>query len=103
MGKGKLEKGETRTSRIQSVNIDTQVNGFRRPDSVPDFLDYSRCSYYVNFPRLYDFKSTVAIVFVIGGAGECCADAGVDVTVVGEEAFLGGVEEIGAVVYAGLF
>ncbi len=56
----------------------------------------------VDGARLDDLEAAIAVVLVVGGAGEGGADAGVDVAVVGEEAFLAGVVEVGAVVDAGL-
>ncbi len=56
----------------------------------------------VDGARLDDLEAAVAVVLVVGGAGERGADAGVDVAVVGEEAFLAGVVEVRAVVDAGL-
>lgn len=56
----------------------------------------------VDFPRFDDFEAAVAVVVVVAEAREGGADAGVDVGVVGEEAFGVGVVEVGAVIDGGL-
>ena len=56
----------------------------------------------VDVARLDAREAAVAVVVVVREAGEGGADAGVDVGVVGEEALLGGVVEVGAVVDGGL-
>jgi hypothetical protein len=91
------------TSRIQGIDIDAQVDGVLQPNPLPDLLDDSISADLVNLPRLDDLETAVAVVLVVRRAGKGGADTGVDVGVVFEEAFLRGVEEIGAVVDAGLF
>ena len=48
-------------------------------------------------------ETAVAVVIIVRGAGQGGADTGVDVGVVCEKPFLCGMEEVGAVVDAGLF
>ena len=91
------------TSRIKSVNVDTQIHGLLRAYPVLDLLDNAIDANLVDFACLDNLKAAVAVVFVVGRARQRGPDAGVDVGVVGEQAFLCGVEEVGAVVYAGLF
>jgi hypothetical protein len=91
------------TSRIKSIDIDTQIHRLLRSDPVLDLLDDAISTDLVDLTCLDDLETAVAVVLIVRGAGERRADAGVDVGVVGQEAFLCGVEEIGAVVYAGLF
>ena len=91
------------TSRIQSINIDTQIHRILGTNAVPDPLDNTISADLVNLARLDDFEATVAVVLIIGGTGKGRADAGVDVGVVFQKTFLRGMEEIGAVVDAGLF
>lgn len=52
----------------------------------------------VDFARLDDFKAAVAVVVVVGRAGQSRTDAGVDVGVVGQQAFGVRVVEVRAVV-----
>ena len=91
------------TSRIKSVNVDTQIHGLLRAYPVLDLLDNAIDANLVDFACLDNLKAAVAVIFVVGRARQRGPDAGVDVGVVGEQAFLCGVEEVGAVVYAGLF
>ena len=97
-----MEEG-IHTSRIQSIDIDTQIHGFRSPDSILDLLDNPGHANRIDFPCFDDFESAVSIVVVVGQAGQGGADAGVDVGVVGQQAFFVGVVEVGAVVDGGLF
>lgn len=95
--------GGGRTSRIQGVDIDAQIDGLLGPDAFSDLLDDAMSADGVDGAGLDNLEAAVAVVFVVGGAGEGGADAGVDVAVVGEETFLAGVVEVRAVVDAGLF
>lgn len=52
----------------------------------------------VDFARLDDFKAAVAVIVVVGQAGQSRTDAGVDVGVVGQQAFGVRVVEVRAVV-----
>jgi len=56
----------------------------------------------IDFAGFDDGKANVSVVVVVGEAGEGGPDAGVDVCVVAEQAFVGGVVEVRAVVYGGL-
>lgn len=100
--KGKRKKGEKgkteRTGRIQSIDIDAQIDGFLGPDSALDLLDDARGADVVDGAGLDDLEAAVAVVVVVGQARQSGADAGVDVGVVGEEAFAVRVVEVGAVV-----
>jgi len=91
------------TSRIQGIDIDAQIDGLLRPDAFSDLPDDAMHANGVNLARLDDLEAAVTVILVVRGAGERGADAGVDVAVVGEETFLAGVVEVGAVVDAGLF
>jgi hypothetical protein len=70
------------TSGIKCIDIDTQVNGVFQTDPVPDLLDNAISTDLVNLSGLDDFESAVAIIFVVRGARQRRADAGVDVCVV---------------------
>lgn len=117
------DRNEVRlTSRIQSIDVNTQIHGVLGPDSLPyemsvtcgalkvamkgtiqhtDLLDDSVNADGVNLTGLNDLEATVAIIVVIRGSTQRCPDAGVDVRVVLQQALLGGVVEVGAVVDAG--
>ena len=96
--RGVVKKGGALTGRIESIDIDTEIDGFRRADSVSDFLDDARRPDRVDFAGLDDFETAVAVVVVVAEAGEGGADAGVNVGVVGEETFFVGVVEVCPVV-----
>jgi len=72
------------------------------PHALMDALDDAFGAQRVDFAGFDDGEADVAVVVVVGEAGEGGPDAGVDVGVVAEEAFVGGVVEVGAVVYGGL-
>ena len=91
------------TSRIKSVNVDTQIHGLLGAYPVLDLLDNAIDANLVDFACLDNLKAAVAVIFVVGRSRQRRADAGVDVGVVLKETLLCGVEEVGAVVYAGLF
>ena len=82
MKRGK-EKEKTHTSRIQSVDIDTQIHRPRDPDPLPYFPDNPLRANRIDFSCFHDLEAAVAVVVVVGEAGEGGADAGVDVGVVG--------------------
>jgi hypothetical protein len=90
------------TGRVKGVNVDTQVHGLSGTNPISNFLYYPVRADFVNFSSLDNLEATVAIVLVVRGAGQRRADAGVYVGVIGEETFLRCVEEVGAVVDAGL-
>lgn len=90
------------TSRIKRINVDAQVHGLCGTDAVFDPLDNTIGSNFVNLPGLNDLEATVAVVLVVRGSRQRRANAGVDVGVVGKKTFLRCVEEVGAVVNAGL-
>jgi hypothetical protein len=91
------------TSRIQRIDVNAQVNRLLQPYPLPNLLNNTIRTNLVNLPRLHNLEATVAVVLVVRGAGQGGADAGVDVGVVCEQAFLGRVEEVGAVIDASLF
>lgn len=67
-GREKREGGEERTSRIQCVDIDTQIHWVLGPDSIPDLLDDPRHADRVNLSCLGNFKAAVPIVLVVAEA-----------------------------------
>jgi hypothetical protein len=90
------------TSRVKRINVNTQVHGLSGTNPVPNLLDDAIGADLVNLPGFHNLKSTVTIVLVVGRTRQCRADAGMDVGVVGKEAFLSSVEEVGSVVDSGL-
>lgn len=86
---------------VQSVNVNGQVDRVRGADALEDSLDNSVSANGVNVSGLDNLKATVAVVVIITGSAEGSSDTGVDVGVVGEQAFHGGVVKVGAVVDAG--
>ncbi len=92
-----------RERRIQGIDVDAQVDGVVRPDAIADRLDDARCADGVDVPRLDAAEATIAVVGVVAQPGQGGADPGVDVGVVGQQALLAGVVEVGAVVDGGLF
>ncbi len=98
-----------RKRRIQRIDIDAQIHRVLGADAVLDALDDALHAAgevvgrgVIYFAGLDDGEAAVAVVGVVGEAGEGGADAGVDVGVVGEEAFVRGVVEVSAVVDGGL-
>lgn len=53
------------TSRIQSININTQIHRLLSPDPIPDFLDNAICANFVDLPSLNNLESTVAIILIV--------------------------------------
>lgn len=102
--KGQRWKNETQrlTGRIQSVNVDAEIDGFAGTDPISDFLDNASCSNRVDLTCLDDLESAVAVVVVITEAGQGGANTRMNIGVVGQQAFSMRVEEIGAVVDGGL-
>lgn len=90
------------TCGIESINVNAQVNWLLGANSILDLLDYTIGTNLVNLPGLNDLEATITIILVVRWSRQRRADAGVDVGVVGEETFLGGMEEVCAVVDAGL-
>ena len=97
--KNKERNGRAKlTGGIQSVDVDTQVNRLLRADPVADLAHNPVHANGVDLAGLDDFEAAVAVVVVVGEAGQGGADAGVDVGVVGQEALGVRVVEVGAVV-----
>jgi hypothetical protein len=94
--------GSSLTGRVQSVNINAQIDGLGSPNSVADLLDDACSADCINFTSLDDLEAAVTIILIIRWTGEGRADTRVDIAVVSEEAFLGSVEEVCAVIDAGL-
>ena len=101
MGKRKEERRHT--SRVQRIDINTQIHWLLCPNSIPDLLDNARRADAVDFASFRNLKAAIAVVFVIAGTGQSGANAGVDVGVVGQQALFMSMVEVGAVVDGGLF
>ena len=91
-----------RKGRVEGVDVDAEVDGVGGADTVADLLDDACRADGVDGAGFDDLEAAVAVVGVVGGAGEGGADARVDVGVIGEEALFVGVVEVGAVVDGGL-
>lgn len=76
------------TGRVKSVNVQRQIHRVLGPYAVENLLDDAIGSDDVNFARLDNLEAAVSVVFVVTGAAQRRADAGVDVGVVGEESLL---------------
>lgn len=90
------------TSRVESVDVDAEVDGILGADSVLDPLDDTVSTDLVDLTGLDDLEAAVAVVLVVRRPGQGCADSSMYVGVVGKEAFLRSVEEVGSVVDGGL-
>lgn len=86
------------TGRVKSVDVDAEVDGLLRADSVFDLLDDAINTDLVYLTRLDNLEAAVAIVLIVRWPREGCADSSMNVSVVGKETFLSSVEEVGAVV-----
>ena len=53
------------TSRIQGIDIDTQVNRFGRADSIPDLLDNTGHANRIYLSCLYNLEAAVSVVVVV--------------------------------------
>lgn len=84
--------------RVEGVDVDGQVDGPLGADAVADLLDDAVHADGVDLAGLDDLEAAVAVVLVVGQARQRRADAGVDVRVVGQQALLRRVVEVGAVV-----
>lgn len=95
------EKEEKLTSRVQSVNVQAEVDRVLRAHTLANLLDDALGSDGVNLARLYNLEAAVAVILVVRRTAERRADAGVDVGIVAEQAFHRCVVEVGAVIDAG--
>src|SRR6187402_1761122 len=68
-----------------------------------DLLDDTLHSNRINFSGLHNLKAAVSIVLIVTGTAQSCSNASMNVGVVGEQAFLGSMVEVCAVVYASNF
>jgi hypothetical protein len=93
--------GGGRKRRVERVDVNGQVDGPISADAVDDALDDAVGADGVDLTGLDDLEAAVAVVVVVAGPTKRGADARVDVGVVGEEALLRGVVEVGAVVDGG--
>lgn len=97
-----LPKSSSRTSRVESIDVNTQVDGLRRANTVPDLPDDAMHTNRVNLACLDDLKPTVAVILVITGSGQGCPNPRVDIAIVGKQPFERCVVEISAVVNTSL-
>lgn len=90
-----------REGRVQSVNVDGEIHGLGGTNTLDNSVDDALGANSVDFTGLDNLKSAVAIVVVVTGSTQGSPDTGVDIGVVGEQAFHGSVVEVGTVVDAG--
>jgi len=68
-----------------------------------NLLDDAIHSNGINLSGLYDFKSTVSVVFVVTGTAQSCSDTSMNVGVVRKQSFLKSMVEVCAMVNASYF
>ncbi len=89
------------TSWIKSINVDGQVDWFGSADTVFDLLDDSGHSDSINLSGLDNLKPTISVIFIVTGTTQSCSDTSMNVGIVGEQAFLGCMVEVGTMVNTG--
>jgi hypothetical protein len=57
------------TSRVQGIDIDTQIHGLLQSDSFPNLLDDAVGADLVYFACFDDFETAVPVVLVVRGTG----------------------------------
>lgn len=88
------------TRRIKSVNVEGQVHGILGTDTVQDFLDDAVGANLVDLASFNNFEPAVPVILIVARPTQGGADAGVDVGVVAQQAFLGSMVEVRPVVDA---
>jgi hypothetical protein len=99
----KKPKKRKLTSRIQSINIQTQINRILRPHPLLYPVNNPLGPNDINFTGLDNLKPAIPIILIVARPAKRGANARVDIGVVAEEAFLRGVVEVRAVVDGGYF
>ena len=94
--------GRRRKRRVKGIDVDREVDRVLVSDALVDFLDDTGGADLVDLTGLDNLEAAVAVVLVVGEAGQGSADSGVDVGVVAHQTLLCGVVEVGSVVDAGL-
>lgn len=103
-GNEREEKGKRGlTSRIESVDIKREVNWLSSSNPRLDLLDDTGGSNSINLSRFNNLKATVSIILIITGPAQSGANTSMDISVIGEQAFLCSVVEVSAMVDAGDF
>jgi hypothetical protein len=85
-------------SRIQSIDINTDINWVLQSNTILDFLDDSLGTNGINLSGLNNLETAVSVVLIITGTTQCCADTSVDVAMISEKSFLRCVPEVSSVV-----
>lgn len=93
-----VRKNTVLTSRVQRVDVQAKIDRVLGADAVADLLDDPVGADRVDLARLDNLKAAVAVVLVVRRPAQRCADAGVDVGVVLEQALLRSMVEVRAVV-----
>lgn len=91
------------TSRVQRININTQINRPFRPHPLSYLLHNPLHTHLIYLPRLHNLKPAVTVIVVIAQPAERRPYPGVDIAVVGQQPFLVRVVEVRPVVDGRLF
>ena len=94
-------KGDV-TCWVQGVDVDAEIHGLLRADSVSDLPDDSSRPDDIDFPGLHNFEPAVPVVVVVAQPAQCRADPRVDIRVVRQQPLSVRVVEVCAVVHGGL-
>ena len=95
--RGREERGR-QTGRIKSIDINAQVDGTLCPNPLTDLLDNAISPDIVDLARLHDLETTVSVVVIVTEPGQGGPNPRVDVAVIGQQALLVRVVEVGPVV-----
>ena len=100
MGEGAWRK---LTCRVQGVNVDGKIHRLLCSHSIPDFLDDSLRTNYINFPCLHNLKPAITIMIIIAQPTQRRADPRMNIGIVGQQSLLVCVVEICTMIDGSLF
>lgn len=86
------------TSRVQGVNVDTEIHRLARADSIYYFLDNPGRPDRVNRTSFDNFEAAIAVIFIVAETRQGCPDASMNIGVVGEQTFQVGMIKVGPMV-----
>jgi hypothetical protein len=95
--------GVALTRRIESVNINGEVNGFGSTNTISDFLNDTIHTNGINLSGLDDLEATVSVIFIITRTTQSGSDTGMDVSVISEQPLLRGMVKVCSMVDASYF
>lgn len=70
------------TSRIQSIDVQTQINWVLSAHTIPNLLDDTIRPDGIDLAGLDDLEPAISVVFVVTRSAQCSSDPRVDVGVV---------------------